>query len=111
MLVLEKQKDIQVMKAMGASNRLIQKIFLSEGSLLAFIGMTSGIVLALLFCWAQVKFKLITIPGATFLIDHYPVQLEASDFVLVILTVAIVALLASWFPSRKAALQPIELKS
>jgi lipoprotein-releasing system permease protein len=111
MLVLEKQKDIQVMKAMGASNRLIQKIFLSEGSLLAFIGMTSGIVLALLFCWAQVKFKLITIPGATFLIDHYPVQLVASDFVLVILTVAIVALLASWFPSRKAALQPIELKS
>jgi lipoprotein-releasing system permease protein len=111
MLVLEKQKDIQVMKAMGANNGLIQKIFLSEGVLLAAIGMTSGIVLAVLFCWAQVKFKLITIPGATFLIDHYPVQLVASDFVLVIATVVIVATLASWFPSRKAALQPIELKS
>lgn len=111
MLVLEKQKDIQVMKAMGANNGLIQKIFLSEGVLLAAIGMITGIVLAVLFCWAQVKFKLITIPGATFLIDHYPVQLIASDFVLVIATVVIVATLASWFPSRKAALQPIELKS
>jgi lipoprotein-releasing system permease protein len=111
MLVLEKQKDIQVLKAMGANNRLIQKIFLSEGVLLAAIGLTTGIVLAILFCWAQVKFKLITIPGATFLIDHYPVQLIPSDFILVIVTVAIVATLASWFPSRKAALQPIELKS
>lgn len=111
MLVLEKQKDIQVMKAMGANNRLIQKIFLSEGVLLAAIGMTTGIVLAVLFCWAQIKFHLITIPGATFLIDHYPVKLVASDFVLVIATVVIVATLASWFPSRKAALQPIELKS
>jgi lipoprotein-releasing system permease protein len=111
MLVLEKQKDIQVLKAMGANNRLIQKIFLTEGLLLAFIGMTTGIVLAIIFCWAQVKFKLITIPGATFLIDHYPVQLVGSDFVLVIATVGIVATLASFFPSRKAALQPIELKS
>lgn len=111
MLVLEKQKDIQVLKSMGAGNGMVQKIFLTEGILLATIGMTTGIVLAILFCWAQVKFKLITIPGATFLIDHYPVQLVASDFVLVIATVVIVATLASWFPSRKAALQPIELKS
>jgi lipoprotein-releasing system permease protein len=111
MLVLEKQKDIQVLKAMGANNKLIQKIFLSEGVLLAGIGMTTGIALAVLFCWAQVKFHLITIPGATFLIDHYPVKLVGSDFVLVIATVVIVATLASWFPSRKAALQPIELKS
>lgn len=111
MLVLEKQKDIQVMKAMGANNGLIQKIFLSEGVLLAGIGMISGIVLAIIFCWAQVKFELIAIPGATFLIDHYPVKLVAADFLLVITTVVIVAALASWFPSRKAALQPIELKS
>jgi len=111
MLVLEKQKDIQVLKAMGANNGLIQKIFLSEGMLLAAIGLFTGIVLAILFCWAQVKFKLIPITGATFLIDHYPVQLVPADFVLVILTVAVVATLASWFPSRKAALQPIELKS
>jgi lipoprotein-releasing system permease protein len=111
MLVLEKQKDIQVLKSMGANNTLIQKIFLSEGMLLAVIGSVTGLLLAILFCWAQVKFKLIAIQGGTFLIDYYPVTLKASDFILVIATVFLVAFLASWFPSRKAALQPIELRS
>ncbi|NII24054.1 ABC transporter permease [Pseudoflavitalea sp. X16] len=111
MLVLEKQKDIQVLKAMGANNRLIQKIFLSEGLLLAGIGAITGIVLAVLFCWAQVQFHLISLEGGTFLIDYYPVKLVAGDFLLVVATVSLVALIASWFPSRKAALQPIELKS
>lgn len=111
MLVLEKQKDIQVLKSMGANNRLIQKIFLSEGLLLAGIGSISGVLLAIVFCWAQVKYKIIAIQGGTFLIDYYPVQLVATDFLLVAVTVSLVAFLASWFPSRRAALQPIELRS
>jgi lipoprotein-releasing system permease protein len=111
MLVLEKQKDIQVLKAMGANNSLIQKIFLSEGLLLAGIGSIVGALLAIVFCWAQVKYKIIAIQGGTFLIDYYPVQLVATDFLLVLLTVSLVAFLASWFPSRRAALQPIELRS
>lgn len=111
MLVLEKQKDIQVLKAMGANNKLVQKIFLSEGLLLAGIGTVTGMLLAIVFCWLQVKFKLIPLEGGTFLIDYYPVKLVGADFLLVIVTVFMVALTASWFPSRKAALQPIELKS
>jgi lipoprotein-releasing system permease protein len=111
MLVLEKQKDIQVLKAMGANNRMIQKIFLSEGLLLAGIGAVTGIILAVVFCWLQVKFELIPLEGGTFLINYYPVQLVPRDFVLIVATVFIIALTASWFPSRKAALQPIELKS
>lgn len=111
MLVLEKQKDIQVLKAMGANNRLIQKIFLSEGLLLAGIGAVSGIILAVIFCWAQVQFELIPLEGGTFLINYYPVKLVAGDFLLILATVSVVAFTASWFPSRKAALQPIELKS
>jgi lipoprotein-releasing system permease protein len=111
MLVMEKQKDIQVLKSMGANNNLVQKIFLSEGLLLAGIGCVSGSLLAIVFCWAQVKYKLIAIQGGTFLIDYYPVQLVATDFLLVLLTVSLVSFLASWFPSRRAALQPIELRS
>lgn len=111
MLVLEKQKDIQVLKSMGANNSLIQRIFLTEGLLLAGIGSITGILLAIVFCWAQVKYKIIAIQGGTFLIDYYPVQLVATDFILVLLTVSLVAFLASWFPSRKAAMQPIELRS
>jgi lipoprotein-releasing system permease protein len=111
MLVLEKQKDIQILKAMGTSSARIQKIFLSEGLLLAIIGGTAGVLLAFLIGWLQVTFKIIKLQGSTFLIDHYPVKFLTSDVLLVFLTVILIALLASWFPSRKAAMQAIELRS
>jgi lipoprotein-releasing system permease protein len=111
MLVLEKQKDINVLKALGANNNYIQRIFLSEGILLAVLGGVTGVLLAVIICWLQVKYKLVALQGGSFLIDYYPVKLVASDFLLVFSTILIVALLASWFPSRKAALQQIELRS
>lgn len=111
MLVLEKQKDIQVLKALGASNNKVRSIFLSEGFLLATLGGLVGTLLALVIGWAQVQFKLVPLQGGTFVIDHYPVKFLLKDFLLVLGTVAFVAFIASWFPSRKASLQPIELKS
>jgi lipoprotein-releasing system permease protein len=111
MLILEKQKDIQILKAMGCTSGSVQKIFLSEGLLLATIGGVGGILLALLIGWLQVKFKLIKLQGSTFLIDHYPVKFLPTDILLVFVTVVLIALIASWFPSRKAAMQPIALKS
>jgi lipoprotein-releasing system permease protein len=110
MLVLEKKKDIQVLKAMGADNRLIQQIFLNEGILLGVIGGGLGVLLAVLLCWMQVHFKLVPLEG-NFLIDYYPVKLIPGDFILVGATILIVVLLASWLPARKAALQPFELKT
>ena len=111
MLVWEKQKDIHVLKALGASNGLIQKIFLTEGILLAMMGGIAGILLAAIICGLQLKFKLIPLQGGSFLIDYYPVKMVATDFLLVFSTILVVALLASWLPARKAAAQPIELKS
>ncbi len=111
MLVLEKQKDIQVLKAMGANNYYVQNIFLSEGLLLALIGGGIGVLLAILICWLQVRFKLVPLQGASFLIDYYPVKLVPTDFLLVFVTILLVALTASWYPSRKAAAQVIELRS
>lgn len=111
MLVLEKQKDIQVLKALGTNNSLVQKIFLAEGILLAFIGGSIGVLLAVLICWLQVTFHLVPLQGGSFLISYYPVKLVASDFGLVLFTVLVVAVTASWFPSRKASAQSIMLKS
>ena len=111
MLVWEKQKDIHVLKALGASNRLIRRIFLSEGILLALIGGGTGIVLAVVICVLQVKYKLVPLEGGSFLINYYPVKMVASDFGLVMGTIMIVAVLASWIPARKAAAQPIELRT
>ncbi len=111
MLVLEKQKDIQVLKALGSDNKRIRSIFLNEGLLLAALGSFAGFLLAIFIAWAQVKFKLVKIEGGTFLIDYYPVDLRISDFILVAITVMLVAFLASWFPARTAAHQSVELKS
>jgi lipoprotein-releasing system permease protein len=111
MLVWEKQKDIHVLKALGANDGLIRKIFLSEGLLLALMGGSGGILLAVIICELQLKYKLIPLQGGSFLIDYYPVKLVFGDFLLVLSTIVIVALLASWLPARKAAAQPISLKS
>jgi lipoprotein-releasing system permease protein len=111
MLVLDKKKDIHILKAMGANNYVIQKIFLSEGVLLAAIGGLIGIVLATIICVIQQKFHLIKLQGGTFIIDYYPVQMQAIDFLLTVITIAIIALMASWIPSRKAATAVETLKS
>ncbi len=110
MLVWDKQKDIHVLKALGANNGYIQKIFLSEGLLLGLLGGGSGMLLAAVICWLQIKYKLVPLQGGSFLIDYYPVKLVATDFVLVLSTILVVALLASWFPSRRAAREPISLR-
>jgi lipoprotein-releasing system permease protein len=78
--------------------------------LLAGLGGGMGILLAVLICWLQLKYKLIPLQGGSFLIDYYPVKLVATDFVLVLSTILIVALLASWIPARKAAKATIELR-
>jgi lipoprotein-releasing system permease protein len=111
MLVLEKKKDIQVMKAMGADNTMIQQIFLAEGILLAFIGTAGGLAIALLFYYLQTTYKLIPLEGATFLIDYYPVKLVFSDFIIVTTTVMVIGLLASWIPARRAASSSVSLRS
>ncbi|MCC6287471.1 MAG: ABC transporter permease [Chitinophagaceae bacterium] len=111
MLVLEKQKDIQILQSMGADKSWIQKIFLSEGILLAFIGVFSGMLLALLLVFLQLNFKMIPLEGASFIIDYYPVKLVFTDFVIVAITVFLIVAIASWFPARRAAQQPFELRN
>ena len=84
---------------------------MSEGILLAMIGGAGGILLAVVICTLQTKYKLVPLEGGSFLIDYYPVRMVGMDFVLVLGTITIVAVLASWIPARKAAATPIELRS
>jgi lipoprotein-releasing system permease protein len=111
MLVLEKQKDIAVLKAMGTHDSRIQQIFLSEGLVLAGVGGAIGTLIAFFVCLLQLKYHLIKLGGNTFIIDYYPVKMYLPDFLLVSSTVITVALLAAWIPSRKAAAQLFSLKS
>lgn len=110
MLVLEKQKDISVLQSMGASDKSILKIFLSEGLLLGSIGTIAGITMATILCLLQIKFKIIKLQGGSFLLDYFPVKLIAGDFLLVAATATAIAFLAAWFPARKASRQQFELR-
>ena len=111
MLVLEKKKDIQVLRAMGASKSLVMKIFIAEGLVLAGIGAIGGVLLALLLYYLQVNYKLVPLQGDSFLIDYYPVKLVWRDFILVITTALGIGFLASWFPAYRASRQAFELRN
>ena len=103
MLILDKKKDIAVLWSMGANNKLIKRIFLTEGLLISLSGAVLGIMLGALVCWLQQRFGLISLGGGTgsFVIDAYPVKMVLNDFILVFLTVFIIGFIASWFPVRQ----------
>jgi lipoprotein-releasing system permease protein len=111
MLILEKQKDINVLYALGGNKNFIQKIFLSEGLLLALIGAVVGMLVALIVVLLQIRYHLIPLQGGSFLIDYFPVKLQPMNFLLVGATVFVIALIASWLPSRKILSQEFSLRS
>lgn len=111
MLVLEKEKDISVIHALGGNKNFIQNIFLSEGLLLAVIGGGLGMLIAAVLAWAQLQFKLIPLQRGSFIIDYFPIKMQLTDFLLVGVTVFFIAFIASWVPARKASLQEFSLRS
>jgi lipoprotein-releasing system permease protein len=103
MLVLEKEKDIHVLNAMGASQWDIQKIFLILSGIMALLGAFIGGGIASLFCWLQYNYHFIKLGGGSFVIDYYPIQPMLIDYVSIMTLVIVIAILAGWIPSRKAA--------
>jgi lipoprotein-releasing system permease protein len=96
MMVLEKRKDISILKSMGATDKLIRNVFLNEGLLLCGFGLVLGFVLALVayFLHVYTEGGLVPLPPG-FATDRYPVALKWSDFLVVGITVSIIGLLAS----------------
>ncbi|SHL82673.1 lipoprotein-releasing system permease protein [Chitinophaga jiangningensis] len=111
MLVIEKQKDITILKAMGARNSLIMRIFLAEGLIIAGIGGGLGCGLGVVFCLLQQHFGLIKLDGQSFLVDAYPVIMYWGDFVLVLITILVIGTAASWIPARRASRELMALKA
>ena len=103
MLVLEKQRDTAVLRSMGASKGLIQRIFLYEGMGTSLIGGLSGLVLGAVICLLQQVFHIVKLggDGTNYLISYYPVQMRVWDFLAVLATVLIISLLTSLIPARK----------
>lgn len=100
MLILDKEADIQILRNMGASNKLIIRIFMLEGWLICLLGAVSGLVLGVGLCLLQQHFgllKLGEVAGA-FIIDAYPVSVQILDLVLIFLTVSLIGFLSVVYP-------------
>jgi lipoprotein-releasing system permease protein len=109
MVVMEKRKDIAILRSMGATQQSIRKIFLFKGCLIGVVGTTLGVLFGLLVCGliAQYEFAL---PDGMFLISTVPVRIYWSNFLLVAIASLLVCLFASIYPSRQAAkLDPVEI--
>ncbi len=102
MLIIEKKKDIGILHALGAENNMVRKIFLIEGIMVTMAGAIAGLLLGGVICLVQQKFGIIKLEnGESFLIDSYPVDLQLSDFGLIILIVFSIGFLASYYTSNK----------
>lgn len=100
MLIIEKTEDIAILQNLGASNRLITRIFLIEGWLITLFGSLSGLIVGLAVCLLQQHFGLLKLgstPGE-FVIDAYPVAVQLFDVVIIFVTVSIIGFLAVLYP-------------
>lgn len=103
LIVVHKKRDIGVMLTLGFRPKQIQQIFLLNGLITGLIGLIPGIVLGSIIAWLQSEYGLIKLQGAeSFIIDHYPMELQFNDILLTIFTVLFWVILASWYPAYQA---------
>ena len=110
MIVIEKRRDVGVLRAMGASQQDIKKIFLLEGLFIGVLGSGMGLVLGLGIALTQQYFEIVPLAEAeSFLIDAYPVSIQFADVFVVTVIALGLCILASVYPARRAAsIEPAE---
>ena len=100
MLIIEKERDIEILRSLGADNNLIRKIFIFEGWLISIIGALAGIVLGFAICWIQKTFGIVRLQSDSLIMDAYPVVMKVKDFIIVPVTVLLIGFWAAWYPVR-----------
>ncbi|HMS66060.1 MAG TPA: ABC transporter permease [Ignavibacteria bacterium] len=108
MTVIEKKRDIGVLKSMGATDKMITNIFMTEGIYVGVIGVVLGTLLGLVIILAQIQFEFYKLDATIYKISSLPVELRFSDFIYIPVAAMILCFLASLYPSRRAAkLNPV----
>lgn len=96
MIIMDKKKDIYTLKSLGANGQDIRRIFLAEGMLISLIGGLCGMTIGYLLCFIQDAFGVLKLQGIV--VDQYPVLMKWQDFGMILSTVVVIGILASWFP-------------
>jgi lipoprotein-releasing system permease protein len=103
MMVLERVKDIGILKTIGAKSKAIRQIFLLEGLFVAFTGLVFGIAISLLFYWLQITYEIIPLSEENYYMSTAPVEPHLIDFIIVTIVTISLCALASWLPARIAS--------
>ena len=109
LLVIEKNRDIAILKTMGASAKSVTAIFVLQGLFIGFVGTAVGAIAGLVVCYIFDHYRLISMPMDVYQVSHLPFKVLPLDFTLVVIAAVVVCLLATIYPSRRAAhLDPAE---
>jgi lipoprotein-releasing system permease protein len=109
MMVMGKTKDIAILKAMGAMDSSIRKIFIYKGMIIGAVGTLLGVSLGFIICKLLEKYKFIQLPGDVYYISTLPVRLEALDVFMIASAAMVICFLATLYPASQASkLNPIE---
>ena len=109
MIVIEKGREIAILKAMGATNRGVMSIFMIHGLIIGLTGTISGVAGGYLLCWILKTYKFINLPGDVYYLSYLPVKLSLFDFSVVPLAAVLISFLATIYPSWQAAkTDPVE---
>ncbi len=109
LMVMEKTRDIGILKAMGSTSRSIRKIFFLQGAMIGVIGTAVGTALGLLWCWLANTFELIKVPQEIYVIAFVPFRIKPLDLLMIIGITLLISLLSTLFPSHRASkVDPVE---
>jgi lipoprotein-releasing system permease protein len=108
MIVIQKKRDIGVLKSMGMTAANIRKIFISQGLQIGLIGCGIGGSLGIFVAWLQKEYGLVKLTSS-FIIDAYPISILPLDIILVVSGSLVLCMLASWYPAvRAASIEPAD---
>ncbi len=102
MLIIEKRENMETLRSLGATDKLITNIFVFEGTTISTIGAIGGIIIGLGVCLLQQEYGLLTLGNnaGDFIVNSYPVKVEAGDIIAIFGTVVAVGLPAVWIPVK-----------